>query len=204
MMFPGRARPEPPPAGKSLVIDLGDAPKLPLTLRVEMPCLSPEIRGNLCKSNVDTHTAAVLPGDPNRIYWVTVHVRGVVELTRYTGGIRKGFFQAGGESEQKGYNIFELNTNATATRYFLNAGTGSPYAVAVDYRRALKVPGGARLTLLGTDSDGIEQTNHRRLVVPEVDHGGPFDGQYVQVEIEKLEPVESVQLPDRSDRDERH
>lgn len=171
---------------KTIVIDFPTAaPKaLPVSMRVEMGCLGGRGEG-LCQANTLAKQIVKLPGDPDRRYTFTLRVRGVVETSVYQGGKGDNHWYVGGLIRDQDWNIFELDTTASATRYYLNAGWNA-WNQVLDYTRTLKLPGGTTLTLQATDMDGVQSTNSRGLVVASLGEKEPFKGQYMQVDVVKM------------------
>jgi hypothetical protein len=137
-----------------------------------------------------------LGGDPNVLYSVTLHVRGVVEPRTYVGGKDAGnHFYVGGTGQQpSNYNSFSVVVSSPAQTFYLNADTKAEgYRVfTLDHQKAIVVAGGATVTLQVMDPDCAMvkncQSAQANTCTPYVVAGVPpapaaYNGQFVQLDV---------------------
>jgi hypothetical protein len=170
--------------------------------RIECPCKDANHFGLDKQDNCDslpevdrqTHVKH-LAGDPNVVYNVKIHVRGLTEPNTYVGGELLGDrFYTGGETSAAGYTSYMLTVSEPEEVYFFNYNpvTGHLH-FALDYEVVIPMKGGATVTfeVNGGKSvpDGHGVSNRDRLVVPGVPPAPePFNGQFVQFDVVTVEP----------------
>ncbi|BBB32591.1 hypothetical protein TTHT_1053 [Thermotomaculum hydrothermale] len=127
--------------------------------------------------------SAVLGGDPNSLYEVTLRFLGVVEQESYAGGKKDGMWYIGGYPTDRYYNIYKLEISAPHQVYYLNAGqAGIPKCFKINYTKTIQVRGGAKVILSADAQDGKLIGNNDKLIVPGVTVvSQPFDGQFIQM-----------------------
>jgi hypothetical protein len=131
-------------------------------------------------------------GEPGKQYLVTLRFRGVVEPMMYKNGEMDGeHFYRGGEPNNGTYNIYKLATSSPPAHYFLNRQDKVGHRIfAIDYEKTIEIEGGATVTFHGNGQNGRLITNFSKLVVPDVPPAPrPFNGQFVQMDVVKVEPV---------------
>jgi len=131
-------------------------------------------------------------GDPGKRYRVTLRFRGVVEPMMYKNGEMDGdYFYRGGEPNNGGYNIYKLSTSSPPAHYFLNRQDKVGHRIfTIDYEKTIEIDGGATVTFHGNGQNGRLITNFSKLVVPGVPPAPqPFNGQFVQMDVVKVEPA---------------
>jgi len=182
--------------------------------RLELPCL-PEADpvAQLCPTIANRTQACPaggkvvkqviqLGGDPNVLYSVTLHIRGVVEPRNYVGGKDGGnHFYVGGTGQQpSNYNTYSIAVSAPAQTFYLNADTkAESYRVmTLDHEKAIVVQGGASVTLQVVDPDCAMVKNCKAFdtaqCTPYVVTGvAPdpmaFNGQFVQLDVGSVTPT---------------
>ena len=131
-------------------------------------------------------------GEPGKRYRVTLRFRGVVEPMMYKNGEMDGdYFYRGGEPNNGTYNIYKLAISSPASHYFLNRQDKVGHRIfTIDYEKTIDIDGGATVTFHGNGQNGRMITNFSKLVVPDVPPAPqPFNGQFVQVDVVKVEPA---------------
>jgi hypothetical protein len=175
-------------------------------LRVEVPCSNP-------KFNEDTECywdqSLALPNDPTwklkrevvrkfaghpeKLYSVTLRVRGVVEPKNFTGGkVLFDHFQIGGEPVKNDYNFYTLRISNPQETYNLNRNEEKVghYTFPIDYTVTLPIRGGASVMLGAYDSNTVAIANHKKFVVADIAPAPAFyDGQFVQLDLLKVEEI---------------
>jgi len=182
--------------------------------RLELPCLpDADPVSQLCPTVADrTHACPAggkvvkeviqLSGDPNVLYSVTLHIRGVVEPRSYVGGRDGGnHFYVGGTGQQpSNYNTYSIAVSAPAQTFYLNADTKpeSYRVMTLDHEKAIVVQGGASVTLQIVDPDCAMVKNCKSFdstqCTPYVVAGVPpdpmaFNGQFVQLDVGSVTPT---------------
>jgi hypothetical protein len=131
-------------------------------------------------------------GEPGKRYRVTLRFRGVVEPMMYKNGEMDGdYFYRGGEPNNGTYNIYKLAISSPSSHYFLNRQDKVGHRIfTIDYEKTIDIDGGATVTFHGNGQNGRMITNFSKLVVPDVPPAPqPFNGQFVQVDVVKVEPA---------------
>lgn len=131
-------------------------------------------------------------GEPGKRYRVTLRFRGVVEPMMYKNGEMDGdYFYRGGEPNNSGYNIYKLSIASPPAHFFLNRQDKVAHKIfAIDYEKTIEIDGGATVTLHGNGQNGKLISNYSKLVVPDVPPAPqPFNGQFVQMDVVKVEPA---------------
>jgi hypothetical protein len=131
-------------------------------------------------------------GEPGKRYRVTLRFRGVVEPMMYKNGeMDDDYFYRGGEPNNGTYNIYKLAISSPASHYFLNRQDKVGHRIfTIDYEKTIDIDGGATVTFHGNGQNGRMITNFSKLVVPDVPPAPqPFNGQFVQVDVVKVEPA---------------
>lgn len=131
-------------------------------------------------------------GEPGKRYRVTLRFRGVVEPMMYKNGEMDGdYFYRGGEPNNGTYNIYKLSTSSPPAHYFLNRQDKVGHRIfTIDYEKTIEIDGGATVTFHGNGQNGRLITNFSKLVVPDVPPAPqPFNGQFVQMDVVKVEPA---------------
>jgi hypothetical protein len=182
----------------------GDGPAASLAgLRLEVPCADHFNNGTECHwdrallQNADPHwklkreIVRTFGGKPGVMYEVTLRVRGVVEPKNFSGGeVQFEHFQAGGEPVKNDYNFYSLVVSDPAATYTVNrsADKVGHYTFIIDYPVTIPIRGGATLTMGAYDSNDVAIANHQGHVVSGVPPAPrPFDGQFFDVQVEKIE-----------------
>ncbi len=162
-------------------------------LRWEMPCAG---GGSTCSAKVQKPLeTAILGGDPDQLYEVTLRFRGVVEYHTYTGGEKDGLWYIGGRSGQGSYNIYKLEISDPPQTYFLNADrAGIARCWAIDYTRKIRVRGGANVILSADAQDGALIGNHddkgNPIIIPGINPApNSYNGQFIQMDVLSVAPV---------------
>jgi hypothetical protein len=162
-------------------------------LRLEVPCTNDA--SPVCSAAFEGRSAAI-GGDPQKLYDVTLRIRGVVEQKSYTGGVQDGLFLVGGTPASDGYNVMSLATGDPAATYRLNAGTSGIQRVwELDTTRTIPMRGGSLLGLTSDVVDGLQIANTDGSGQPVIPPGispapSAFDGQFIQVDVIGLEEAE--------------
>ena len=182
----------------------GNAPAASLAgLRLEVPCANP-------KFNQDTEChwdqGLLQTGDPQwklkreivrtfggkagMTYEVTLHVRGIVEPKNFTGGkVEFDHFQTDGTAVRNDYNFYSLHVSDPEATYTFNRNEEKVghYTFPIDYRVTIPIRGGATVTMGAYDSNDVAIANHKHFVVNGVPPApAPFDGQFFQLDVEKV------------------
>jgi hypothetical protein len=136
-------------------------------------------------------------GAPDQHYSVVVHVRGVAELRRYTGGMSTSTpWYVGGTFARDGWNAWKLSSSSSPQVYYLNAGPtnmgGS--SVELDFEQTIEVAGMDTLSLSIESVDDQQIKNVGASGAPIVPAGIPpapnaYDGQFVQVDFVSATPL---------------
>ena len=170
--------------------------------RVDCPCKDANHFGLDKQDNCDslpevdrqTHVKH-LAGDPNVVYDVKLHVRGLTEPNTYVAGELQGQrFYTGGRTSASGYTAYMLTVSDPEEVYFFNYNPTVGHLIFVlDYEVVIPMKGGATVTfeVNGGESvpDGHGVSNRERLVVPGVPPAPePFNGQFVQFDVVTVEP----------------
>ncbi|MCA9709893.1 MAG: hypothetical protein KDK70_28905, partial [Myxococcales bacterium] len=153
-------------------------------LRVELPCMGDPPEGLPvlhCMMTMAPVTAeAVLQGDPEVTYAVTLRLRGVTEINAYPGSTGSDPVVQGGAPANGEINVFSLD--APDGPYFLNAGMiGDVFCHALDETLTVSLRGGDLLRLTARANDGLGVLNRDQSEEPIVIDGIPpapsaFDG----------------------------
>jgi hypothetical protein len=127
------------------------------------------LRGILT-TDTDKSGKIVLGGDPNTTYTINLHVQGVVEAKRYTGGTdaeksltspkMNGWCKGGTPDTGNAYNVYMIRVTpqgGTKTDYFLNAvdppGVSDHTTYGIDYTASFQAKGGSAVRLVAADSN---------------------------------------------------
>jgi len=182
----------------------GDDPAASLAgLRLEVPCADHFNNDTEChwdrsllqsadpRWKLKREIVRTFGGKRGVLYEVTLHVRGVVEPKNFTGGeVQFEHFQAGGEPVKNDYNFYSLVVSDPVASYTVNrnAEKVGHYTFPIDYRVTIPIRGGATVTMGAYDSNDVAIANHERHVVSGVPPAPrPFDGQFFDVQVEKIE-----------------
>ena len=182
----------------------GDDPAASLAgLRLEVPCADHFNNDTEChwhrsllqsadpRWKLKREIVRTFGGKRGVLYEVTLHVRGVVEPKNFTGGeVQFEHFQAGGEPVKNDYNFYSLVVSDPVASYTVNrnAEKVGHYTFPIDYRVTIPIRGGATVTMGAYDSNDVAIANHERHVVSGVlPAPRPFDGQFFDVQVEKIE-----------------
>ena len=182
----------------------GDDPAASLAgLRLEVPCADHFNTDTEChwdrsllqsadpRWKLKREIVRTFGGKRGVLYEVTLHVRGVVEPKNFTGGeVQFEHFQAGGEPVKNDYNFYSLVVSDPVASYTVNrnAEKVGHYTFPIDYRVTIPIRGGATVTMGAYDSNDVAIANHERHVVSGVlPAPRPFDGQFFDVQVEKIE-----------------
>jgi hypothetical protein len=171
-------------------------------LRIEVSCGDHFSEGTECHWNRDLLQPAgstwklkreivrTFPGDPDKVYDVTLRVRGVVEPKNFTGGdVQFDHFQSGGAPVKNDYNFYNLEVSDPRAVYTVNRNEEKVghYTFPIDYRVTVPVRGGATLTMGAYDSNDVAIANHQGHVIPGIASAPqPFDGQFFQIDAESI------------------
>ena len=88
------------------------------------------------------------------------------------------------------YNFYSLVVSDPVASYTVNrnAEKVGHYTFPIDYRVTIPIRGGATVTMGAYDSNDVAIANHERHVVSGVlPAPRPFDGQFFDVQVEKIE-----------------
>lgn len=172
-------------------------------LRLEVPCADHFNNDTECHwdpallQNADPHwkmkheIIRTFRGKQDVLYRVTLHVRGVVEPKNFTGGtVQSDHFQVRGDPVRNDYNFYSLAVSDPAASYTVNrnAEKVGHYTFAIDYHVTIPIRGGATVTMGAYDSNDVAIANHEHHVVAGIPPAPqPFDGQFFQIDVEKVE-----------------
>ena len=132
-------------------------------------------------------------------YRVGIRIRGIVEQKAYVNGTADGFFYTGGapySPDFSRYNRYGFDVSAPAQRYYLNAGEDRDKILVMDYRREIRVQGGATIHLFAdlaacgllrncTDYSSLPDCEPLRL--DELAPDG-YDGHFIQLDVVDVQP----------------
>lgn len=159
-----------------------------------LPCISRYEDPNSCNCGALTEQFYSLPGDPGTTYTLTFRVRGVVELTAYSGGTALApsyLYKDATAHDPTVSNVYKLEVSDPPAIYYFNNGvfdTAGP--TAVDYEFTFDAVGGATITLRAETNDSKELNNDENVVVADDDPARPivvaqpYDGQFLQIDLE--------------------
>lgn len=157
-----------------------------------LPC-GEEANPTACFCPEDVSNSLVLEGVPGASYEVTFRVRGVVELSAYSGGVQlsPSYFYRGQTSHLlPTFNIYRLSISSPAADYYINNGTSSSSELtAIDYEMTISIDSGATIELVAESIDGEEIKNLTTLSVVDDDPTRPvvvvqpYDGQFAQIDV---------------------
>jgi hypothetical protein len=147
---------------------------------------------------VDRQTVMkTMGGDPNKVYNVTLRVRGLSEPNTYKSGMLQGErFYIGGSTSTAGYTSYMMTTADPAQHYFFNySPTTGHVHFKLDYQVTVKIRGGSKVTFDvdgdGSVPDGHQVSNFDQTVVPDVPPAPmAYDGQFIQLDV-----VSAVEAP---------
>jgi len=166
-----------------------------------------------CQGGVFTEDVDfAVSGDEGKIYEITMHIYGVVELRDdYTGGMRRqgntsnnesmaDFWYTGGKyTPGAGYNVYGLRVEPAVdgepvtdngNNYFLNARDSSPEGHEVyklDYEVTIPVPAGGKVSFKAYDPNCLQIMNNEETVRPNGSGTGP-NGSIVISEVDSAMP----------------
>jgi hypothetical protein len=155
-------------------------------MRIEAPCTNEA--SPVCTATYAGRSAAI-GGDPQKLYEVTLRIRGVIEQKTYVGGVQDGFFLTGGTPAADGYNVVSIATGDPAATYRLNAGTSGIQQVwELDTTRTITMRGGSLMGLTSDPLDGFQIANTDGSGQPVIPAGispapAAFPGQFVQIDV---------------------
>ena len=171
-------------------------------LRLEVPCEDHFNQGTECHWNRDLlqpegspwklkrELVRTFAGDPNVLFDVTLHVRGVVEPKNFAGGdVQFEHFQSGGAPVRNDYNFYNIEVSEPRAVYTVNrnADKVGHYTFPIDYRVTIPIRGGATVIMGAYDSNDVAIANHQRHVMAGVPPDPqPFDGQFFQIDVESV------------------
>jgi hypothetical protein len=180
-------------------------------LRWELPCTSGvRADGFSCTSNATFSTSTIVQGASGASYDVQLHFRGIVEQRTYTDATSGGatgsanpeyFVSAAADpATADPYNVYTLATvpegaDSPSQIFRLNSGASDIHRVfLIDYVATVRVATGTTLLLTADSIEGaiVSNTdgNGQPIVVPGVaPDPAPFDGQFVQVDVESVTPT---------------
>jgi hypothetical protein len=172
-------------------------------VRLECPCkpgAADHTSDNNCNvtPQVDRQTfMKTMGGDPNKVYNVTLRVRGLTEPNTYKSGTLQGErFYIGGSTSTAGYTSYMMTTANPAQHFFFNySPTTGHMHFKLDYQVTVKIRGGSQVTFDvdgdGSVPDGHQVSNFDQTVVPDVPPAPmAYDGQFVQLDV-----VSAVEAP---------
>ena len=120
----------------------------------ENPNLVPGRYSPSQKSSTGTVT---VPGTLGVDYLAEIRVRGVVSLSRYTGGSASGYLQTGGAPANTKQLFAKVSTSVSTPVYYLNRATAESLCnVGLDYTITIPVVGGETLTLELNNRTGFQ------------------------------------------------
>jgi len=150
-----------------------------------------------CSAATPTIDISNVLNAPDGTLWaITLRFRGVIEEQSYTGGTADGLWYVGGQHLDGNYNIYELDVDEPAQRYFLNAGTAELHSCeSIDYSRTIFAAAGATVRLFADSQDGNLISNQdvdgNPVVVPDVPPApDPYDGQFIQMDVVNIVQVQ--------------
>ncbi len=184
-----QCEPEEPPVDPP--IDVGT------TLRWEMPCQYPH-SGQTCLCINPPDQTTTVPGDEDTNYTVTVRIRGLVELKRYTGGsVVSTNLNKDGAPENitdEAWNEYSLligeDPDSPDDTYWLNRNPNAADSASytIDYTFSFTVAGGTKLTLRADAVESFQAANIDDKTVEDVaPYPEPYDGQFLQMDIISIE-----------------
>ena len=144
-------------------------------------------------SNAQRRGIKKFGGEKGKRYKVTIHFRGVVEPMMYKGGEKDGeYFYRGGEPDNATYNIYRIDVSSPEAHYFLNRQDAVGHRIfTIDYTKTIEIDGGAAITLSGNGQNGKLISNFKKLVVEGISPSPqPYNGQFVQMDVVKVEVAE--------------
>jgi hypothetical protein len=128
--------------------------------------------GSMCSGGTSTRTQTfTIKGEPDRVYELTIRVRGIVESKNYSGGKRRAMsldgsntggdqWHEGGTAPNSTYNTYELHVMpkvaGAPNDYFLNSRDGSREgheSWALNYTATFKVQGGGTINWRSFDAN---------------------------------------------------
>ena len=164
-------------------------------LLVRLPCAG-AAGSNTCTVTGDQSASLKIDGLNGTIYDVMLHIRGVVETKTYQGACQLGAtttpassWVVGGSPGADTRNVFQLSIQA----FYLNGSPSkSAGTVGLDFHESVRVTGGATITLAGQSINGVQLENVAPPLTPVTVAGTmvpqPYDGQFIQVDIESIQP----------------
>lgn len=188
----GQVKPGPPDGGVGGT-DMVAPPLLPGLegQRAQARCLN-DTAVDACNAELSPAWKETAGGEPGQVFQVTLRVRGVVEQKTYNGGTRLGYWQVDGTPDTTGYNVYHLRVGSQD--YYLNAGQSMiRYCWSVDYTQTILVHARDEVVFEVTSSDSAIIKNRDEMGQPIVVAGIPpapdsFNGQFVQLNVERIEP----------------
>jgi hypothetical protein len=161
-------------------------------LAVVLPCITALSNGWGCSIDAapDVQTRTV-DGDPATTYAVTLRVRGVIEQNGFDNGAPLGAAYEGGNETNASWAVFRIDVSDPPEHYFLNPGAaGTQHCFVLDYAVELPVAGGAEVVLTADGGDTAQTLNidasGTPLSVPGAIVKQPYDGQWVQIDVEAV------------------
>lgn len=166
--------------------------------RIDIPCdngVNGPFTTRFCDIAPDLEQQSIsltIAGDPERLYSITLQIRGLSEVIAYVDGKeRAGNVYEGGRApdNQLNWNAFQLTFSDPPTWYFLNHRDPKlSDAQVFDYQHAFTARGGSTVSfeLNGANLkvNGLQFANQHQLTV-QSDHVGPqpYDGQFLQLNV---------------------
>lgn len=161
-------------------------------------CNHPTLMDNAFEANKEVS----LGGNMGTTYDVTLRIRGVVEPTSISGGMRpdtstityknamwrKVPYTIGGTLAVPDYQAWRLRVSEPKQDYFLNDYQKTAHnTFALDYQVTIQVAAGSKVTLGVIDSNEREIVNYEKYSVDGID-GAMNLGQFVQINVVSAEP----------------
>ncbi len=138
-----------------------------------------------CNSNAKVDETRMIPALQGQTYTLTLRFRGVVEPMMYKDGMRSGDrFYIGGSPNNGTYNIYAIEVSNPKQTYYLNYADSVGHDTRlIDYTDKIKVAAGATIKFTGDGQNGVEISNFRKLVTPDVPPSTFFNGQFIQMNV---------------------
>lgn len=160
-----------------------------------LPCIGPDpanpSTGCLCPSSFTYSTT--LTSESDRLWVVSLRIRGLMETATYTGGSNNGaYLQVGGspsaESILNGINIYKLTISNPSQIFYINRSNALDSRLAVDYIFSVTIRSGALITMDASSGDGKQLSNSNNELVNDdsllypIRVSQPYNGQFAQID----------------------
>ena len=139
--------------------------------------------------------SALLMGDPEAFYEVTLRLRAVVEPKDYDGGDTSDHWNEGGTPVADGRNVAYIEVDDPPRLIYVNAGSPMDrYCLAIDQGLNVRMRGGSRLTIGTIDPDNCaivnaDERSGAPISLPDVEAPAqPHDGQFMLVDVMAIAP----------------